>query len=296
MGLVTDQMISYYEMVMLEEIQPNLIGTQIIAQAGTIPKGTQIVPRDELQALQGRAKLGKKGQPIPREVGEITRKATVIPEIAHGFTLHRKDLEAAQGGNVALPDTAARMSSRLVMERLEDLIFNGNATLGIKGIFADANDTFTVDNDYEWNTSQGQPYNDIVDAFGQLESSGQYTGKKLILSPKAYRAAYKTNINGISYMNQIANLFPGGQKDIFKAPLTADQGTTIIPEDGGLLCDFGNGIAERYVEEDINLQQDFAMDENNLFPFNVVTYQSLDIHRVEAFLKLDNLIAAEEEP
>jgi uncharacterized linocin/CFP29 family protein len=289
MGLITDQMISYYEMIMLEEVVEQLVGTNIITQAPTLPPGTQIVPRDELLKLEGTAKIGKKGQPIPREIGELTRKATQIPEIAHGFTLHRKDLQAASNGNVPLPDTAARQSSRLVMERIEDMIFNGYDPLNIKGIYADAGATFTVDDGYEWNTSNAQPYNDMVDAFAMLESSGQYTGKKLVLSPTAYREAFKTNVNGIVYMDQIASLFPNGKNDIFKAPRTA-SGNTIIPEAGGLLCDFGNGVAERYVEEEINLQQDFAMDENNLFPFNVVTYQSLDVHRVEAFLKLDNLI------
>lgn len=290
MGLINDQMISYYEMIMLEEIQPNLIGTQCLAKAPTLPPGTQIVPRDELLALKGKAKIGKKGQPIPREIGDLSRKATLIPEIAHGFTLHRKDLQAAANGNIPLPDTAARQSSRLVMEAIEDMIFNGNSSMGLSGIYADAGDTFTVDSGYEWNTSSGQPFNDVVDMFGLLENGGQYTGKKLILSPRAYRSAFKTNINGISYMKQIAELFPNGMNDILKAPLTANQATTIIPEDGGVLCDYGNGIAERYVEEEINLQQDFEMDENNLFPFNVVTYQALDIHRTEAFLKLDNLI------
>lgn len=294
MGLVTDRMISYYEMIMLEEISQNLVGTQVIAKAPTLPPGTQIVPRDEIKKLKGKAKRGKKGQPIPRETGDTDRKATIIPEIAHGFTLHRKDIQAAQNTGLNLPDASARQSSRLVLENIEDLIFNGDDALGIKGIYADAGLSFTVDDGYEWNTSQGQPYNDVVDMFGLLRSSGQYRGKKLILSPKAYMEAFKTNTMGVSYMDQIAKLFPNGLADIFEAPATANGDSTIIPEDGGVLCDYGNGIAERYVEEEVNLQQDFAMDENNLFPFNVVTYQSLDIHFVNAFVKLGNLIAPED--
>lgn len=290
MGLLTDAAINYYELIMLEEIEPNLVGTQVIAKAPDIPVGAQQVTRDEIAKLKGKAKKGKKGQPIPRETGDVSRKTVLIPEIAHGFTLHRKDIQASQRAGTPLPDAAARQSSRLVLEAIEDMVFNGIPELKIKGIYADAADTYAVEDGYEWNSSNAQPFNDMIAAMGQLASSGKYIGKKLILSPLAYWSAHKTNTLGVSYMDQIASLFPNGKADIFQAPSTANGGETIIPVDGGVLCDFGNGIAERYVEEEVNLQQDFGMDENNLFPFNVLTYQSQDIHRTEAFLKIDNLI------
>ena len=290
MGLLTDAAINYYELIMLEEIEPNLVGTQVIAKSPEIPVGAQQVTRDEIAKLKGKAKKGKKGQPIPRETGDVTRKTVLIPEIAHGFTLHRKDIQSSQRAGTPLPDAAARQSSRLVLESIEDMIFNGIPELGIKGIYADAGDTYTVEEGYEWNNAAAQPFDNMIEAMGQLASSGQYLGKKLILSPLAYWSAHKTNSLGVSYFDQISTLFPNGKADILQAPSTANGGSTIIPIDGGVLCDFGNGVAERYEEEAVNLQQDFAMDENNLFPFNVITYQSLDIHRVEAFLKLDNLI------
>jgi uncharacterized linocin/CFP29 family protein len=293
MGLLTDAAINYYDLIVLEEIVPNLIGTQVIAKSPEIPVGAQQVTRDQIAKLKGKAKTGKKGQPIPRETGDVSRKTVLIPEISHGFTLHRKDIQSSKRAGTPLPDAAARQSSRLVLEGIEDLIFNGNPALKIKGIYEDAGDTYTVEDGYEWNADTAQPFNNMIAAMGQLNSTGKYTGKKLVLSPLAYWSAHKTNSLGISYFDQIAGLFPNGKADIFQAPPTANgevDGTTIIPQTGGLLCDFGNSVAERYEEEAVNLQQDFAMDENNLFPFNVLTYQSLDIHRLEAFLKLDNLI------
>lgn len=286
MGLLTAQDITYYEMVMLEEIQEALVAPYLISKAPNLPAGTQFVPREELQKLKGRAKLGKKGQPIPREIGDITRGAVQIPEISHGFTLHRKDLQA----KATLPDLAARQSTQLVLERLENLLFNGETALDIKGMYADAGKSFTLDEGYEWNTSNGQPFNDMLAMFAKLNKENKYMGKKLALSPLPYWAAHKTNVNGISYFDQIAKLFPNGANDIYIAPLTADQNRTIIPADGGLLCDYGSRIGERYVEEEINLQQDFGMDENNLFPFNVITYQTLDIHYLDAYMQLGNLV------
>ncbi len=289
MALLINEAYNYYDLIMLEELKDTLIGVDLVAKAPSLPAGTQQVTRDELEALQGKAKKGKKGQPIPRETGDITRKTVLIPEIAHGFELHRKDLEASQNKGEPLPDVAARQSTRLVAEAIEDMIFNGIPELNIKGIYADAGDTYAVEENYEWNTANGQPFNNMVEAFAQLEGNGSFTGRKLVLSPRAYRTAFKTNTMGVSYMTQIASLFPNGMGDIYKAPSTV-QGETIIPEDGGVLFDFGNRIAERYVEEEVNLQADFEMDKNNLIPFNILTYQSLDIHEVNAFLALDNLI------
>ena len=280
----------FYNTVVLEEMLETLVGIDVVAKGDDVPAGAQQVTRDELLKLKGKAKVGGKGQPIPRETGETQRKVTLIPEHSHGFRIHRKDLQASQRTGQRLPDASAKQSARLVAESMEDMIFNGVPELEIKGIYADAGSTYTVESDYEWNKDKAEPFNDMVKAFAQLESNGKYTGRKLILSPTAYRTAFKTNTLGISYMSQIAGLFPNGMADIVKAPQTANGNSTIIPVDGGVLCDFGKGVAERYVEEDVNVQGDFPMNEDNLFPFNVLTYQSIDIHRVEAFLKLDNLI------
>lgn len=288
MAMLIDQAYNFYNMKMLETLYNTLVGDQLIAKSENIPSGTQQVTRDELLRLKGKAKLGKKGQPIPRETGDIDRQTVLIPEIAHGFDLHRKDLQASQNAGTPLPEASVVQSTRLVAEAIEDMIFNGITELGIKGIYADAGDTFTSDN--EWNTDDGEPYNDMVAAFAQLEDSGLFTGKKLVLSPMAYRTAFKTNTLGVSYMDQIAKLMPNGMSDIIKAPLTANGGNTIIPVDGGLLCDFGNRFAERYVEEEVNLQQDFAMTKDNFYPFNIITYQSLHLHEADAYLALDGLI------
>ncbi len=61
MGLLTDAAINYYELIMLEEIEPNLVGTQVIAKAPDIPVGAQQVTRDEIAKLKGSSKRSKEG-------------------------------------------------------------------------------------------------------------------------------------------------------------------------------------------------------------------------------------------
>ena len=287
MGLLTDQAINFYDTITLEEIQEALIGPEIIFKAPNVPKGSQTVTKDEIKKLKGKARLGRIGQPIPRETGDVERTVQLIPEIAHGFDVHRKDLEAAARAGGILPKTAALQSSRLVAESIENMIFNGVDDLDIKGIFADAGDTYTVEEDHEWNTEDCNPFNDIVGAASLL---GKYKPRKLVLSQKAYMNAWKVNTMGVSYMDNIAKLM-GGMQNIYIGPSTADGNSTIIPEDGGLICDFGQNIAERYVEEEINTQSDFAMDKNQMYPFNILTYQVSVPHYLDAFVAIDNLIA-----
>jgi len=289
-GILPEEAYNFYDRVVMEELDQILVGIDVVALAPNVPAGTTLVTRTTLNKLKGKAKLGKKGQPIPRETGTLDRTSLEIPEIAHGFELHRKDLEASQNGNLPLPDASAKQSARLVAESIEEMIFNGVPALDVKGIYTDAGKTYTVPEGEEWNTSSGNPYNNIVEACAVLRKGTTFRQKKLVLSSTAYMNAFKTNSLGISYADQIAKLFPNGANDIIEAPETVNQGTVPIPEDGGLLCDFGLRVARRYVEEDINLQSDFQMDKNNMYPFNVLTYQVLDMVEEDAFVQLENLI------
>jgi uncharacterized linocin/CFP29 family protein len=293
--MLIDQAIDHYEELMLEELVPNLVGTNCLAKAPNVPPGTQLISQDKLMQLKRKAKRGAKGSPIPRETSKIQRKMIQIPEMSFGFTLHRKDLQASQNAGTPLPDTEARMSTRKVMEALELTIFQGLEVLDIPGIYSDAGKEYTVDEGSEWNTDNAKAQQDVNGAFAELEEDNIFTGKKLILASRPYRALNTANIYGISPMDQVAKLMPNGMSDIIKAPSTI-SGETIIPADGGLLCDYGNTIAERVVEEEVNLQQDFAMDENNLFPFNILTYQTQRIHEFDAFCQLKNLVDLDRVP
>jgi len=292
MGFVPDSAYNHYKMKLLQKAKASLVGPLVVAKSDEIPKGSQQITRDEIIALKGKAMVGKKGQPVPRETPDLERKTTLIPEHIHGFALHRKDIEALQQAGNVLPTAGSNASNRAVLESVEDMIFNGISEIGIKGIYADAGKSYTVTDNYEWNTTNGNPLNDVVSMMGELTEDGLYgdAEKRLVLSPKAFWAAHKTMPNSnLTFISQIAALFKNGMADIFQAPATANAGATIIPEDGGVLAAFDQEVAERYVEEEINLRQ-YAENDNQIYPFNVVTYQSLDIHDVNAFVKLDNLI------
>ena len=71
---------NHYEVIMLEELVQNLVGTTVIAKAPNVPAGTQTVSKDKLMQKESKAKIGKKGQPIPRETSEIVELKRLIKQ------------------------------------------------------------------------------------------------------------------------------------------------------------------------------------------------------------------------
>jgi hypothetical protein len=89
---------------------------------------------------------------------------------------------------------------------------------------------------------------------------------------------------------QASGLFPNGAADILTMPLRANpDDLDFFPKDVGLAFDFGGKIADRVIEEDINLRMK-AENENDQTPFNIVTYQTIRVKKTDAFMKLDNLV------
>jgi len=292
---LNDRAFNYYRRVMLEEISPNLVGTNMVAQGENPPAGMRKVTSEELKRLKGRSKVGKPGTPIPRETSEIERATIYIPEISHGFRLHRKDREASQNFGEALPGLNARQSAQMVREGIEELIFLGNDALNLKGIYSDAGDTYAVTATEEWNTTDADIVNDVIGMFAKLPAKYQQMRKVMALSYQAYMMLFKVNTMGIAAIDTVEKLFANGRADIYVAPETIygeDAEVTVVPEDGGVLAVFDNLIGERWVEEEVNLRE-MPSNEDDVTPYNIVTYQTVDIHDVNAYLKLDNLIAAE---
>lgn len=279
-----DAVINYYDSKVLQAFNDNLVGVDVIYKGDNLPPGTGTVTRQEVKRPTTKAKRGYRVRTVPRETGERDQKTVTVVEHAHGFDLHRKELQAYERqGTSALNGADASNSGRIVAESLDDIIFNGDTNAGVKGIFADAGKTpYAVAGGYEWNKPVTRnPADNFIDALEQFESDGLYTARKLVLSPSAYRLAYKKDNSGGRYIDDIAAQLPGGMNSIVKTPR--------IGRANGLICDFGEEIAERNVEEDINTR-DFAETRDSMFPFNVETYQATDLHKLDAFMQLNNLV------
>jgi hypothetical protein len=321
--LNSDDTIFLYNKI-LNAIEPALTATEVVAKADNVPPGTQQVKRVELQKLQGNATRNKPGEPINRELATLTRTFTYIVEHAHGFDIHDQDLKAAQNPQSmeTLPSASARQSARVVAELVNDMILNGIPYLDtpILGIYANAANTYTVASGSEWDRSgvtSINPFNDILNAVEVLTQTSQYRADFLMLGPKAWVGLNKTNSLGISYMQMLddSGLFPNGRDSVILAPKPANKNASpIIPATAGVLGMIDNDIAERYVqtmptgvpvddvlepqtditghssmtEGDIALME-YPIDKNNMWPFNVQTYQGFSLHYPDAFVALQNL-------
>jgi len=298
--MLLDDAYNFYLDRILRRLAPALVGTNIIAQhVGPLPPGTTQITQEELLALQSEAKIGRPEQPIPRETGDLRRWTVPIPEFAHGFKLNRKVLEATQN-TVDFPTAYVDASTRLIQEGLEQMIFNGLPELGIKGIYADAGangaEPYSVTKGAEWDGSSSEIFNDLVNAAALLEETGVYHPMKLVLGVRAYRAMTRVNEFGLSAAKELVDasdrtFFPNGMGDVYIAPLRYKDSTPFIPADSGLMCDFNPDVGERYIEEQINLRMPMPNgNEDDIIPFNIVTFQSQVIHYPLAYLQLDNLV------
>jgi len=302
--MLQERAYSFFDAEMLETIPRNLVGTQCIAMyTGKLPPGTQMVTQEERLTLEGEAKRGIKGQPIPREIADFRKASVVIPEIAHGFYLHRKDLQAAQNTG-DLPTSGVEGSSTLVRENLEDLIFNGDVNLGIRGIFRSAtgnNSTpYAVTGGKEWNAAGTTPveiFNSVVDMESKFTAASRYKPDKMLVSQGARMAMFKADAYGNSGASMLAEsgLFIGGMADILEHPMrNNDAKQTAKPyfvKDEGLMFAVDKRVADRIVEEDINLRYK-GENESEQHAYNIVTYQTIRVKRTDAFMKLDNLVTA----
>lgn len=279
-----DSVVNYYDSKVLQAFDDTLVAVDLIFKGDDLPAGTGTVTRRAVDKPTGKAKRGYRVRTVPREVGERGQKTVTVVEHVHGFDLHRKELQAYEReGTSALNGADASNSGRLVAESLDDIILNGDANQGVKGIFKDAGQTaYGVPAGYEWNKQTTRnPLDNFIDALEQFEASGLYTARKVALAPRPYRLAFKMDHSGAIYMEEIAKLIPGGMDSIKKTPR--------IDSDKGLICDFGEQIAERNVEEEINTL-DFPLTRDSLYPFNVETYQATDIHKLDGFMQLNNLV------
>ena len=327
---------NFFNLAILEETEPLLVGTQVVAKAPEVPPGIKRVTRYELKKLRSKAKRGHTGDPVPKEVGRLQAKTTYVIEHIHGFDIPEQDMMAAANNPnnaeiIKLPDASARASARLVAEMIEDTIFNGIPEVGAYGIYtgagANGGNPYSVANGSEWNRSGATPFDDIVNIAELLEANSRYHAKFAVMSAKAIRMFSHRNALGTTSFAQMLeeasdkNFFPNGMDDFYIGPMPAekysDDAETILnpPILGsntvGLVGDFGDKIAQRYVQQpvlgtavnDVNpgddgtpsgdiVLREYLPGRDKVYPYNVETYQGIDLHFSDAYIKIANTITS----
>lgn len=302
---LTENEVDYFFNTILEEIKPRLVGAKLVPTAPPVPVGIRSVTLTKLKSLKGKAMIGRTTEDVPREIGDIERITVPLVPHSHGFYLSYQDREAAKITGLPLETTIARENGRLIAESVERMIFNGLPEYGIEGIYRDAGGVYKVPKGQEWDKEGVNVYESVVDMVSKLEETSRYEAKWMILSPEVYYKLMRTSKMDSTFKSMIigSDLFDKGA-NIYRAPLPASKDhDPIIPPGCGLIGDYGNNIAERYVQAhhfdkiygdedvvaDISFQA-FEMNENNVFPFTLETHQGMGIHYNDAFLRLENLV------
>jgi hypothetical protein len=285
-----ESIVNYFDSKVVQSYQVPLVGVNLIAKGDPLPPGTGRITRDQVSNFTGKAKRGYRVRTVPREMAERIPKTVTVVEHTYGFEMHRKVLELYEReGETALNGQDATQCGRVIAQSLDDIIFNGDKNAGVKGIFSDAGLTpYVVPTGHEWNNTSGAaPDTTIVAAMAELAGPQLYTNMdtKLALNPSAYWELFKRVPNtSNTYMDYVAKFFKNGQDDIVQA--------SNLPVASGLLCYYDPLVAERNVEEEINTRvvNGGVPDKEDMIYFNGATFQATDIHHLDAFLPLNNLI------
>ena len=149
-------------------------------------------------------------------------KVIPVPMLHDHFTLHSRTIASAEEGGAPLDLAAAAMAGMACARMEDELVFQGNATLGIAGLLTAEGSSAVKLGD--WN-QVGQPAEDLIKAVNALDESGFPGPYAAALAPSLYNALLRlypqTDDSQLEHARQILG---GG---IVKAPTLASGGVVL---------------------------------------------------------------------
>jgi len=261
----------------LEPMLPNLVGRRVVPKDPEITKGAQEATRDKFKASDEDARFIPKGG----RYGVITpsgEEVTVyIRKIGQAFIVTDEDLESSIAGGRPLDKQAIQLASRKIAEKEDFFILRGYANAGELGLYGNANQTKACSN--KWDTTNGNPYEDINDAQTKLEAN-DFEAKFLILNNQDYGLIRRRDAYGNVYRRQIIDELGISETNILKSSALL-KGT-------GLLCDSGPTIAELKIVEEIT-PQDPVRTTRDTQQINIRERMGLDVYENNAFCTITNI-------
>jgi len=177
-----------------------------------INEGTQIWEARKVDSdSETEAELVSKGSDYPMVSMEKTPQTYNVFKIGVGFELFREDILSARMHNQDLPTQSARMAARLVAEKENNLLLNGDTI--VDGLLAEAHATNTSNATDDWITDSftaQEVQDDIIDTLDEL-GKGLYGGPvNLILSKSRFnylqRIDSNVDRNFFSILSDTANI------------------------------------------------------------------------------------------
>ncbi len=189
-----------------ETAQKQVVGRRILNVFGPLGAGVQYVSRSVLGAAAsgGANSPGQGGAVI--EFGAASQVPLAL--IRKDFVLSWRDIEATRQTGLPLDLGAAAAAAAMCAAREDDLIFNGDKTLGVEGLTTAAGQHTTTRRD--WGVG-GHAFLDVADALAVLAGAGFYAPYALVASPNLYACLLRTyGDSGALEISQVRELCEGG--------------------------------------------------------------------------------------
>ncbi len=234
---------------------------------------SELVGRRLLE-LEGPYGLGLKSVPLKDEVAEsglVASKTLPLVMIQEEFTLGARDLANFEREGLTLDRSAVAEAAMAVACWEDELIFQGEASLGVPGLM-------TVEGAHSLELSDwsevGAAAEDLIEAVTALDGAGFHGPYTLALTPSRYNLLFRRYERGnFSEMEHVKTLVTEG---VYKAP---------VLESGGVLMATGRQYASLVMGQDMTVG--FVGPEGDRVAFTVSESLVPRVRRAEAICILE---------
>ena len=197
MSVLTQEDLRQIESILYREKEDELVGRQIFSIKTDFTAGAEEIGFDSF-SRQGTAKIlaaGAGAADVPFVDGDKVRHTQKVFTLANGFMIKKRRLKAIEAANLngkgpQINDETLKIeTARRFMSELEDrIIFNGDTDHNIDGVLTHAGISSEVTTSATaWaSATPTQILADLREAKNQLEESGFFKARVLVLSQKAW--------------------------------------------------------------------------------------------------------------
>lgn len=177
-----------------EPVEEELIVRTFLSVYDNIPEHAETYSFDQYTRQGSAVRTPTGADNVPFVDNDKTRTDQKVISIENGFKVEKQELRAARANGVAVDTDKAETARRIISENENELIFLGDADLGIEGIVnASGINTYDVPQDSDsdgtaWEYKTGQEIiTDIREARAKVNVNDGYNADTLILPPAQYQ-------------------------------------------------------------------------------------------------------------
>lgn len=199
-----------------------LVGRRFIPVFGPVGAGLQTIS-DDIFVGTTVGVVDLLGEEDCDRVRAQRRVMITLPIIHKDFMIHWRDIESSRQFTLPLETSTAASAASFCARAEDDLIFNGNAELGLAGLLTVPNRNTCPLSD--WGL-MGAAFRDVVSATQMLTERGFYGPYAMVVSPMLY-----TNLNrvyentGILELEQVQKLISDG---VYRSPAVPENTAVVV--------------------------------------------------------------------